>query len=142
MTDADVDGAHIAALLMTFFFREMPQLIADGHLYLAQPPLFRLSAGGEVAYARDEADRDRLIAARFNGKKVELSRFKGLGEMSARQLKETTMDPATRKLERVEIDPQTGELAGDLVERLMGRRPELRLAFIQANALAAGDLDV
>ena len=105
MTDADVDGAHIAALLMTFFFREMPQLIADGHLYLAQPPLFRLSAGGEVAYARDEADRDRLIAQRFNGKKVELSRFKGLGEMSARQLKETTMDPATRKLERVEIDP-------------------------------------
>jgi topoisomerase IV subunit B len=142
MTDADVDGAHIAALLMTFFFREMPQLIADGHLYLAQPPLFRLSAGGEVIYARDEVDRDRLIAQHFNGKKVELSRFKGLGEMSARQLKETTMDPATRKLERVEIDPETGELAGDLVERLMGRRPELRLAFIQENALSVDELDV
>jgi topoisomerase IV subunit B len=142
MTDADVDGAHIAALLMTFFFREMPQLIADGHLYLAQPPLFRLSAGGEVAYARDEADRDRLIAEHFNGKKVELSRFKGLGEMSARQLKETTMDPATRKLERVEIDPATGALAGDLVERLMGRRPEERLAFIQKNALLVDGLDV
>jgi topoisomerase IV subunit B len=142
MTDADVDGAHIAALLMTFFFREMPQLIADGHLYLAQPPLFRLSAGGEVIYARDEVDRDRLIALHFNGKKVELSRFKGLGEMSARQLKETTMDPATRKLERVEIDPETGELAGDLVERLMGRRPELRLAFIQENALSVDELDV
>jgi topoisomerase IV subunit B len=142
MTDADVDGAHIAALLMTFFFREMPQLIADGHLYLAQPPLFRLSAGGEVAYARDEADRDRLIAEHFNGKKVELSRFKGLGEMSTRQLKETTMDPATRKLERVEIDPATGALAGDLVERLMGRRPEERLAFIQKNALLVDGLDV
>jgi topoisomerase-4 subunit B len=142
MTDADVDGAHIAALLMTFFFREMPRLIEDGHLYLAQPPLFRLSVGGEVAYARDEADRDRLIADHFNGRKVELSRFKGLGEMSARQLKETTMDPATRKLERVEIDPATGELAGDLVERLMGRRPELRLAFIQENALLVDELDV
>jgi topoisomerase-4 subunit B len=142
MTDADVDGAHIAALLMTFFFREMPRLIEDGHLYLAQPPLFRLSAGGEVAYARDEADRDRLIALHFKGRKVELSRFKGLGEMSARQLKETTMDPATRKLERVEIDPETGELAGDLVERLMGRRPELRLAFIQEYALLVDELDV
>jgi topoisomerase-4 subunit B len=142
MTDADVDGAHIAALLMTFFFREMPQLIADGHLYLAQPPLFRLGVGGEVAYARDEADRDRLIAERFNGRKVELSRFKGLGEMAARQLKETTMDPATRKLERVEIDPETGDLAGDLVERLMGRRPELRLAFIQEHARLVEELDV
>jgi topoisomerase-4 subunit B len=142
MTDADVDGAHIAALLMTFFFREMPQLIDGGHLYLAQPPLFRLSAGGEVVYARDEADRDRLMAEHFKGKKVELSRFKGLGEMSARQLRETTMDPATRKLEQVRIDPETGDLAGDLVERLMGRRPELRLAFIQENAKFVDDLDV
>jgi topoisomerase-4 subunit B len=142
MTDADVDGAHIAALLMTFFFREMPQLIEGGHLYLAQPPLFRLSAGGEVAYARDEADRDRLTAERFKGKKVELSRFKGLGEMSARQLRETTMDPATRKLEQVRIDPETDALAGDLVERLMGRRPELRLAFIQENARFVDELDV
>jgi topoisomerase IV subunit B len=142
MTDADVDGAHIAALLMTFFFREMPQLIEAGHLYLAQPPLFRLSAGGEVAYARDEADRDRLMAEHFIGRKVELSRFKGLGEMSARQLRETTMDPATRKLEQVRIDPETGELAGELVERLMGRRPELRLAFIQENARFVDELDV
>ena len=142
MTDADVDGAHIAALLMTFFFREMPQLIEAGHLYLAQPPLFRLSAGGEVVYARDDADRERLMAERFNGRKVELSRFKGLGEMAARQLRETTMDPATRRLEQVRIDAATGEPAGDLVERLMGRRPELRLAFIQANARFAGELDV
>ena len=142
MTDADVDGAHIAALLMTFFFREMPQLIEAGHLYLAQPPLFRLSVGGEVVYARDDADRDRLLAERFNGRKVEISRFKGLGEMAARQLRETTMDPATRKLEQVRIDPETGELAGDLVERLMGRRPELRLAFIQENARFVDELDV
>jgi topoisomerase-4 subunit B len=142
MTDADVDGAHIAALLMTFFFREMPQLIADGHLYLAQPPLFRISAGGDIAYARDEADRDALIARRFKGRKVEISRFKGLGEMAARQLKETTMDPTTRTLERVEIDPASGTLAGELVEQLMGRRPELRLAFIQANAREVEELDV
>jgi topoisomerase IV subunit B len=142
MTDADVDGAHIAALLMTFFFREMPQLIAAGHLYLAQPPLFRLSAVGEIAYARDEADRDHLITSRFKGRKVEISRFKGLGEMSARQLRETTMDPRTRTLERVEIDPATGELVGELVEQLMGRRPELRLAFIQQNAGLVDELDV
>jgi topoisomerase IV subunit B len=131
---------------MTFFFREMPQLIADGHLYLAQPPLFRIAAGGDIAYARDEADRDALIAARFKGKKVEISRFKGLGEMAARQLRETTMDPATRTLERVAV-AAAGDEAGlrsieDLVEQLMGRRPELRLAFIQANARYVEELDV
>jgi topoisomerase-4 subunit B len=151
MTDADVDGAHIAALLMTFFLREMPQLIADGHLYLAQPPLYRLVAGGESVYARDEVERDRLIAERFGGKKVEISRFKGLGEMSAKQLRETTMDPATRVLELVAFDGAGETLDGgdsprqqatDLVERLMGRRPELRLAFIQENAPLAGELDV
>jgi topoisomerase IV subunit B len=142
MTDADVDGAHIAALLMTFFFREMPQLITDGHLYLAQPPLFRIAAGGDIAYARDEAARDALIAKTFKGRKVEISRFKGLGEMSAKQLRETTMDPGTRTLERVEIDALTGDLAGELVEQLMGRRPELRLAFIQANAREVEELDV
>jgi topoisomerase-4 subunit B len=142
MTDADVDGAHIAALLMTFFFREMRPLIEQGHLYLAQPPLFRLSVGGEVAYARDEAVRDRLLARKFKGRKVEISRFKGLGEMAARQLRETTMDPATRVLEQVRIDPETGALDVDLVERLMGRRPELRLAFIQANATQVEELDV
>jgi topoisomerase IV subunit B len=146
MTDADVDGAHIAALLMTFFFREMPELIRDGHLYLAQPPLFRLSAGGDIAYARDEAARDRLLATRFKGRKVETSRFKGLGEMAARQLRETTMDPKTRVLERVEIATD-GEGAAirsteELVEQLMGRRPELRLAFIQQNAKLIGELDV
>ncbi len=99
MTDADVDGAHIAALLMTFFFRELPKLIERGHLYLAQPPLYRLSHGGTIAYARDEADRERLLATIFKGKKnVEIGRFKGLGEMNPSQLKETTMDPARRQL--------------------------------------------
>jgi topoisomerase-4 subunit B len=142
MTDADVDGAHIAALLMTFFLREMPKLIETGHLYLAQPPLFRLTAGGESHYARDEAARDVLLAGPFKGKKVETSRFKGLGEMDPKQLRETTMDPRTRTLLRVEIDPETGGLAVQLVEDLMGRRPELRLAFIQANARLVEDLDV
>jgi topoisomerase-4 subunit B len=142
MTDADVDGAHIAALLMTFFYREMRPLIEAGHLYLAQPPLYRLSAGGDIVYARDDADRERLMAARFNGRKVELSRFKGLGEMDPKQLRETTMDPGTRTLLQVRIDPETGEIAGQLVEDLMGRRPELRLAFIQANAKLVDELDV
>jgi topoisomerase IV subunit B len=142
MTDADVDGSHIAALLMTFFLREMPKLIEAGHLYLAQPPLFRLSAGGESRYARDEAARDALLAGPFKGKKVETSRFKGLGEMDPRQLRETTMDPKTRTLLQVQIEPQSGELDLQLVDELMGRRPELRLAFIQANARLVEELDV
>jgi topoisomerase-4 subunit B len=142
MTDADVDGAHIAALLMTFFLREMPKLIEAGHLYLAQPPLYRLSAAGESRYARDEAAREALLAGAFKGKKVETSRFKGLGEMDPRQLRETTMDPKTRTLLQVQVDPESGELDVQLVEDLMGRRPELRLAFIQANASLVEELDV
>ncbi len=141
MTDADVDGAHIAALLMTFFFAEMRPLIENGHLYLAQPPLYRLSAGGRIAYARDEAERDELLAGLFAGRKqVEVSRFKGLGEMNPRQLRETTMDPAGRQLLRVEIDDVEGRSTAELVERLMGRKPELRLAFIQDNAAFAREL--
>ncbi len=141
MTDADVDGAHIAALLMTFFFREMRPLIEHGHLYLAQPPLYRLSAGGKIAYARDEAERERLLATLFKGRKqVDVSRFKGLGEMNPRQLKETTMSPAGRQLLRIEIDDLEGRSTAELVEHLMGRRPELRLAFIQDNAAFARDL--
>jgi topoisomerase-4 subunit B len=142
MTDADVDGAHIAALLMTYFYREMPKLVENGHLYLAQPPLFRVSAGADVHYAKDEADRDRIIAEHFKNKKVEIGRFKGLGEMSAKQLKETTMDPKSRALEQVRIDPETGRLVTQLVDELMGRKPELRLAFIQNNATLVTDLDV
>ena len=148
MTDADVDGAHIASLLMTFFFREMPGLITRGHLFLAMPPLYRLAAGGTTVYARDDADREHHLATTFKSRKnVETSRFKGLGEMPPAQLKETTMNPATRTLLRVDIglsDQGTGTAreAGDLVDRLMGRKPELRLAFIQQNAQFVESLDI
>jgi topoisomerase-4 subunit B len=150
MTDADVDGAHIASLLMTFFYREMPGLIEHGKLYLAQPPLYRLSQGGKVAYARDDAHRDELMKSEFSGKgKVEVSRFKGLGEMPASQLKETTMDPRKRTLLRVRMPHRYNEEeraeareTADLVERLMGRKPELRFQYIQENAQFAHDLDV
>ena len=160
MTDADVDGAHIAALLMTFFFREMPDLVDGGHLFLALPPLYRLTRGELTRYARDDAHRDQLLAAEFAGSgKVEVSRFKGLGEMPARYLKATTMDPEQRTLLRVKVPSRSdaaprpaadaGETPGDafrrtvgLVETLMGRRPELRFDYIQKNARFARDLDV
>jgi topoisomerase IV subunit B len=143
MTDADVDGAHIAALLITFFFRELPKLIERGHLYLAQPPLYRLAAGGTIAYARDEADRERLLKTTFKGKKnVEIGRFKGLGEMNPSQLKETTMDPSRRQLLQVRSEDLEGKPTAQLVEELMGRKPELRLAFIQENARQVTELDV
>ncbi|MFC3676798.1 DNA topoisomerase IV subunit B [Ferrovibrio xuzhouensis] len=142
MTDADVDGAHIASLLMTFFFREMPKLIEHGHLYLAQPPLYRISAGGKTAYAMDDADKDSLIATEFKGRKVEISRFKGLGEMPPAQLKETTMSPKNRTLLRVQVPVDEVREADDLVERLMGRKAELRFQFIQERAAFATDIDV
>jgi topoisomerase-4 subunit B len=142
MTDADVDGAHIASLLITYFWRTMPELIRRGRLHLAQPPLFRLTAGGRSEYARDEAHRDALLATVFKGKKVEIGRFKGLGEMMPAQLKETTMDPTTRTLAQVKL-PQAEEQVEGLVETLMGRRPELRYRFIQENAeFAAAEIDV
>jgi topoisomerase-4 subunit B len=136
MTDADVDGAHIATLLMTFFFQEMPDLVRKGALYLAQPPLYRLAAGGTVAYARDDAHRAELERTTFKGKKVEVSRFKGLGEMNPQQLRETTMDPKTRSLIRITLPQEYEERAGvkDLVDRLMGKNPEHRFAFIQSHA--------
>ncbi|MGE5723181.1 MAG: DNA topoisomerase IV subunit B [Sphingomonadales bacterium] len=136
MTDADVDGAHIATLLMTFFFQEMPELVRRGALYLAQPPLYRLSAGGTIAYARDDAHRTELEASTFKGKKVEIARFKGLGEMNPQQLRETTMDPRSRALIRITLPQGYEERSAvrDLVDRLMGRNPEHRFAFIQSHA--------
>ena len=155
MTDADVDGAHIASLLMTFFFREMPRLVDNGHLYLALPPLYRLTQGNETQYARDDAHREELMQTTFNGRgKVEVSRFKGLGEMPARYLWATTMDPGQRTVLRVKLPSrdeadETIETAAEalartaqLVETLMGRRPELRFDYIQKNARFARDLDV
>jgi topoisomerase-4 subunit B len=142
MTDADVDGAHIASLLITFFWRTTPALVRAGKLYLALPPLYRMSHGGKTAYARDDAHREQLLATMFKGRKPEIGRFKGLGEMMPAQLKETTMNPATRTLARVSL-PDGEAPVEALVETLMGRRPELRFRFIQDNAeFATGDLDV
>ena len=141
MTDADVDGAHIASLLITFFFQELPDLIRGGHLYLAVPPLYRLSQGAKVAYARDDAHREQLLKSEFKGNgKVEVGRFKGLGEMMPAQLKETTMDPAKRTLLRVEI--AEGKETPAAVDSLMGNKPEARFRFIQEHAEFARDLDI
>ena len=142
MTDADVDGAHIASLLITYFYRTMPAMIRNGNLYLAMPPLYRLSHGKETHYAKDDAHRAEILAKYFKGKKPEIGRFKGLGEMMPAQLKETTMDPKSRTLARVTL-PHDEEDIQNLVETLMGRKPELRFRYIQDHAeFAAEDLDV
>ncbi|ASY56158.1 MULTISPECIES: DNA topoisomerase IV subunit B [Sinorhizobium] len=143
MTDADVDGAHIASLLITFFYQEMPELIRSGHLYLAVPPLYRLSQGSKTLYARDDAHREELMRTEFNGRgKVEIGRFKGLGEMLPAQLKETTMDPANRTLLKVEIDDVDFEGTREAVDNLMGTKADARFRFIQERAVFAENLDI
>ncbi len=143
MTDADVDGAHIAALLMTFFFTQMRPLIDQGHLYLACPPLYRLTQGAKRVYVANDAEKNELLEKGLGGKgKIDVQRFKGLGEMDAKDLKETTMDPKSRKLIRITINEEEPGETGDLVERLMGKKPELRYQYIQENARFVEELDV
>jgi len=145
MTDADVDGAHIASLLITFFYRQMPKLIDGGHLYLAVPPLYRLSHGGKIFYARDDKHKDELLKKEFHANAhVEVSRFKGLGEMMAAQLKETTMDRKKRMLLRVAAVRTDDKETPKAVERLMGTKAELRFEFITERAEFANEelLDV
>lgn len=142
MTDADVDGAHIASLLITFFYRQMPDLVRNGHLYLAMPPLYKIAQGAKTLYARDDDHKDELLESEFKGRgKIEISRFKGLGEMMANQLKETTMNRESRILLRVEIT-EDEEITLETVEKLMGSKPEARFEFISENAEYATDLDI
>ncbi len=143
MTDADVDGAHIASLLMTFFFTQMRPLIDNGHLYMACPPLYRLTQGARREYCMDDVEKDALMEKGLGGRaKIEVSRFKGLGEMDAKDLKETTMNPETRQLIRINIDEDEPGETADLVDRLMGKKPELRFEYIQQNAQFVEELDV
>ena len=142
MTDADVDGAHIASLLMTFFYRELPELIRHGHVYLAQPPLYRIVQGAKSVYAMDDAEREQLVKTFKPGAKIEVSRFKGLGEMPPAILKDTTMDPSKRVLLRIVAPPEDRAETSTMVENLMGKRPELRFQFIQENAGNVTELDI
>ena len=141
MTDADVDGAHIASLLITFFYRQMPKLIEGDHLFIAVPPLYRLTQNSKSTYARDDAHKDYLMRTVLTGRgKIEISRFKGLGEMPMRDLKETTMDPSKRSLLKVTLLEADQDETAVAVERLMGNKPEARFSFIQEHAKDAGDL--
>lgn len=134
MTDADVDGAHIAALLITFFFKEMPQLIVNNHLFLAVPPLYKISGGNNIFYAIDDKDRETIIDKQFKKTKFEISRFKGLGEMLPNQLRDTTMNKDTRKLVQVSINNSPIEYYELIIDQLMGSKADARFKFIQENA--------
>jgi len=143
MTDADVDGAHIAALLITFFYRYTPALLDAGRLYMAMPPLYKITQGGKTEYAIDDQHKDELIENVFTGRgKIELGRFKGLGEMMASQLKVTTMDKKTRRLARITIDDDNLPSTEALVETLMGKRSDLRYQYIQDHAKFVEDVDI
>jgi len=148
MTDADVDGSHIASLLMTFFYQTMPGLIHGGHLYLACPPLYKLTVGNESVYVDSDEELKQLTAENYKGKKCDISRFKGLGEMMPAQLKETTMNPKTRRLIRVELPPKTEDGIEDnaktkqMISELMGKKPEFRFRFITENAKFVKELFV
>lgn len=152
MTDADVDGAHIATLLMTFFFLQMRPVLEQGHIYLAVPPLYRITQGTKSFYAQDDHEKEACLKKLSGKGKIDISRFKGLGEMSWHQLKETTMDPKTRTLLQVTIpeslvglsahDPSLQVKIEEFIDHLMGRKPEHRFAYIQNNASLAGDLDI
>ncbi len=142
MTDADVDGAHIASLLITFFYQEMPELIEQGHLYLAVPPLYKIAYKSDVAYARTERDRDALLETHFKGKKPDVTRFKGLGEMDFKDLKSTTMDPKKRMMLKVQAGDGDKSVLAEAVNALMGSKPEARFRFIQERAAFAKDLDI
>ena len=147
MTDADVDGAHIAALLLTFFYNNYPEIIEKGHLYIAQPPLYRITFNNQSFYAQTEENKNQIINEKFNGKGL-ISRFKGLGEMPPAQLKETTMSPKTRKLLKVTVpnrdinEADKRREVDSLVNILMGKKPELRFKYIQENASSVSEYDI
>jgi topoisomerase-4 subunit B len=142
MTDADVDGDHIASLLLTFFFCEMPNLIMNRHLYLAVPPLYKLNISNQIYYVRNDIEKDKLLKNVKKGSKIEISRFKGLGEMMAQQLKETTMNINTRSLIRIMVPISDYKKTNKLMSNVMGKNADLRLKFIEENAPKAKNYDL